>query len=508
MFLPPVIVIKLSELERDISRFKHETLDEVDIAKLWKAFTSVGQYTVDPLVHACRLENFWWRVWGSKQKHLSGLELARLCSHLFNEGFNLGLRRKSDFTGESSSQTTITSYAGSNNHEKGQYQLASGLHTKISLENNTQPVLKKPISLSSQGSRSDALYISPNETEEGKFTANSVPCIVLQPSSINSCETNTERKRIFGPTVPKKRKKVLNKKKQPLVVRRFGSHLSTESVRIADGRTRRRIVKFQSKSDGVSVMNERSDSKLLGNNPKVPFAETRNSLAMAKLKSLNHTHNKMDSKKPDTISFIDDSKKAVFCDKIVKAGVSPVVRVLHDEVTRLGTNELVVQEKMNCTSQTNYLKKNRSTSNNQTSTIFKNSLNDSEHQSAISDTRDLDENPALSPYKFRDLDSNVQDQVDRNPITSETKRSDKIYKTSLKSPVATYNTSKPELLNKEEPRTIRSQMPLNIFAKRPVQPTFSLSESTDKLSISKSQLTLLIEKDRAKIGEDRLPIGK
>ncbi|KAK4227544.1 hypothetical protein QBC38DRAFT_364000, partial [Podospora fimiseda] len=49
--------------------------DEV-IIRWWRAFTAAFRLTGDP--RTGRLENFWWHVWGSDRKNLSGPVLARL----------------------------------------------------------------------------------------------------------------------------------------------------------------------------------------------------------------------------------------------------------------------------------------------------------------------------------------------------------------------------------------------------------------------------------------------
>lgn len=78
---------------------------------------------------------------------------------------------------------------------------------------------------------------------------------------------------------------------------------------------------------------------------------------------------------------------------------------------------------------------------------------------------------------------------------------------NLNSDATTQQEMKPDKPDASKSR-VEGQMSATIFAKRPIQVAISSSTSTDQLSRSKSQLTLLLERDHSSIGEKSQNQGK
>ncbi|RDA89672.1 hypothetical protein CP533_2947 [Ophiocordyceps camponoti-saundersi (nom. inval.)] len=78
MMLPKGIVINTAKVYDEVANFSIVPADR--IWELWHVYTTTNKRLRDPT--ACRLENFWWHVWGSDRRLLSGCTLARLYEHI------------------------------------------------------------------------------------------------------------------------------------------------------------------------------------------------------------------------------------------------------------------------------------------------------------------------------------------------------------------------------------------------------------------------------------------
>lgn len=72
--LPKGIVFDSPAIYTEVAKLPVVPLE--DIHRHWKTYTTTHKKLHDPT--ACRLENFWWHVWGSNRRELSGETLARL----------------------------------------------------------------------------------------------------------------------------------------------------------------------------------------------------------------------------------------------------------------------------------------------------------------------------------------------------------------------------------------------------------------------------------------------
>ncbi|UNI24131.1 hypothetical protein JDV02_009904 [Purpureocillium takamizusanense] len=74
MMLPKGIVINTTNIYKEVASYPTVPADK--IWEYWHVYTITNKKLKDPT--ARRLENFWWQVWGSDRRHLSGRTLARL----------------------------------------------------------------------------------------------------------------------------------------------------------------------------------------------------------------------------------------------------------------------------------------------------------------------------------------------------------------------------------------------------------------------------------------------
>ncbi|PNY29189.1 Uncharacterized protein TCAP_00896 [Tolypocladium capitatum] len=74
MILPKGIVINTTNIYKEVASYPTVPVDKV--WEYWHVYTVTNKKLKDPT--ARRLENFWWQVWGSDRRFLSGRTLARL----------------------------------------------------------------------------------------------------------------------------------------------------------------------------------------------------------------------------------------------------------------------------------------------------------------------------------------------------------------------------------------------------------------------------------------------
>ncbi|KAF5680337.1 hypothetical protein FHETE_462 [Fusarium heterosporum] len=74
MILPKGIVVNSSNIYKEVADFPFVPPNKV--WEYWHVYTTTYKKLKDPT--ACRLENFWWHVWGSDRRFLKGSSLAKL----------------------------------------------------------------------------------------------------------------------------------------------------------------------------------------------------------------------------------------------------------------------------------------------------------------------------------------------------------------------------------------------------------------------------------------------
>ncbi|KAH8816884.1 hypothetical protein F5884DRAFT_238253 [Xylogone sp. PMI_703] len=251
LILPKGIVVNNSpQIETSIEQIDQEPLELKDIAKFWKVYTTTQRRLLDPTAE--RLENYWWRIWGSEKKTLQAATVAKLFAHISNGETIVPLRgppnrdesgpflTKDSRNGPGASSSTILQQPSPTRRSTASSSVASKGTTAP-----PHPILKKSRGPSSSGPRPTARFISPHESQdepepEQEPEPNSPPSpgpnVMARPPSPPVLAS--EKKRLPTKPVGKKKGQVFvasaaASKKRPVLMRRQGSqnsHSSTDSA--------------------------------------------------------------------------------------------------------------------------------------------------------------------------------------------------------------------------------------------------------------------------------------
>ncbi|RKF79888.1 hypothetical protein GcM1_198005 [Golovinomyces cichoracearum] len=519
MHFLPRIVVKSPDIDLHISRIKKQPLDEADIARLWKVFATVRRTIIDPTIQANRLENFWWRVWGSKQKHLSGLSLGKLCSGISDESSDVRL---------CSSQGFVTNYYPpkkySNLHEKRHIEeralnpvTSKPCKSSFSNKSNTtgavpHPILKKTRGTSTNGHRPTARFISPHETEDENHNTCQTTENIHQPASILSGGATNERKRRIEPNVSKKKGAfVITKKKQAVILRRQSPSLSTDAANKVLGITRA--------ANGISISLNKTNSfagRQISGRSRPQILEVSSSISDTGSK--NTTSNSIKSKPFIAVKVESDLQKDSSTEPIEYANSveyqqkfksdtlsNLTLKNSNDDIPRFSSN--YVSDMKLPSSQRTKLPIETTPSSNKHDTVLacsphlnlgnnlkKPSQGQRGSKVELHTLRDETNDNTTSHLKAHEVHSNISSN---KPIIDEINKKDPyIFSTA---PQCIIKSKLSDRKNFRAPVSITAE---NIFAKMPIQSTTPLAmTSMEELSRSKSQLTLLLERDRASIGE-------
>ncbi|RFU32407.1 hypothetical protein B7463_g3920, partial [Scytalidium lignicola] len=243
LILPKGIVVNSPGLNLSIEKINQEPLELTDIAKFWKVYTTTQRRLLDPTAE--RLENYWWRIWGSRQRSLKGATVARLFAHISDGETFMPLRGPPNRDeGGSSLQSTFRHGPGSSSSTT--LQLTSPTRRSTASSSiaskgpapSPHPILKKSRGPSSSGPRPTARFISPHESQdEPEPSSSHSPSshVVARPHSPQNV-AHPERKRSSTKSNKKKGQVTVASttasKKRPVIMRRQGSqnsHSSTDS---------------------------------------------------------------------------------------------------------------------------------------------------------------------------------------------------------------------------------------------------------------------------------------
>ncbi|KAH7372215.1 hypothetical protein BKA64DRAFT_265004 [Cadophora sp. MPI-SDFR-AT-0126] len=242
LILPKGIVVNSDRINESIEKIAAEPLDQAEIARLWKVYTTTKRRLLDPTAE--RLENYWWRIWYSDKKHLNAATIARLFDHISNGPTFVPLRgppnrvegpsppNKSIQHGPGASSTTAL-----NRPRPSGPSTSSGTTTTASSVSRApapipHPILKKTRGPSTGGPRPTARFISPHESEqEGEQNSSISPNshVVVQPPSPDSRQGKADKK-TGTPSRKKTGFSASTKKKRPVIVRRQSSQTSQSSA--------------------------------------------------------------------------------------------------------------------------------------------------------------------------------------------------------------------------------------------------------------------------------------
>lgn len=520
MHFLPRIVVKSPDIDCHISRIKKQPLDEADIARLWKVFATIRRTIIDPTVQANRLENFWWRVWGSKQKHLSGLSLGKLCSGISDESSDVRL---------CSSQGFVTNYhppkKHSNLHEKSLIEeralnpvTSKPCKSSFSNKSNTtgavpHPILKKTRGTSTNGHRPTARFISPHETEDEDQNNCQTTENIHQPASILTGGATNERSRRTEPTVSKKKGAfVITKKKQAVILRRQSPSLSTDAANKVLGITRA--------PNGISISLNKTNSfagRQISGRSRSQILEVSSSISDTGSK--NTTSNSLKSKPSITVKVesalqkhsstgpIEYTNSVEYQQKLKSDTLSNLtLKNSYDEISRFSSN---------------YFSDMKLPSSQRSKLLIETTPISNKHDTVLASSPHLNlGNNLKKPSSQGRSGSKVELHTLRDEANDNTTSHEKAHEfhghmSSNKPIIDGMNKIDPYIFSTTPRCIIKSKLsdrkkfraPVsitaeNIFAKMPIQSTTPIAmTSMEELSRSKSQLTLLLEKDRASIGE-------
>ncbi|CZR63837.1 uncharacterized protein PAC_13734 [Phialocephala subalpina] len=232
LILPKGIVVNSPHVEGDIEKIDASPLDEAEIANFWKVYTTTQRRLLDPTAE--RLENLWWRIWGSRKKSLKGKTVARLFAQI-SDGETFVPLRGPPNRHEGSPPLTTSSRLGPGASSTNNLQRPS--HSRPSTTSSSaasrapgpmpHPILKKTRGPSTTGPRPTARFISPHESQDEDSESPKTHVVVQPPSPTpKSQDPKTDKKTATMQT--KKTFIASAKKKRPVIMRRQSSQSSAE----------------------------------------------------------------------------------------------------------------------------------------------------------------------------------------------------------------------------------------------------------------------------------------
>ncbi|KAM0143074.1 hypothetical protein ACHAO1_000913 [Botrytis cinerea] len=241
LILPKGIVVNSPQIGSTIERIKNDPLDLADIARFWKVYTTTKRRLLDPTAE--RLENYWWRIWGSRSRELDASTVARLFVHISEGDTFVPLRgppnryenekpmNSAAYIGKTASTTSV---ARVRNDSRSSTTLTSVTRTPAPMP---PPILKKTRGPSANGPRPTARFISPPASEDESGSTSTNKGVVQSPSPILEhaapIEEKIEKEKVDRKLMPapasKKFVASASKKKRPIVVRRQSSQTSQSS---------------------------------------------------------------------------------------------------------------------------------------------------------------------------------------------------------------------------------------------------------------------------------------
>lgn len=261
--LPKGIVVNTSTIYQEVANFPQVPPDQV--WKYWRVYTTTNKKLQDPI--ARRLENFWWHVLGSDRRLLSGNVLASIYEHISLGPTFVPLRGPPNrWEGPDSSTPSRPTVHLSGTSQQGE-MLADGkgpsksdlVLSSASRPPPAHPILKKPRGPSTTGPRPTARFISPHESEEEQYMEGDIP-------SSGSTVTPGLEMRTPNPSPPKKKAPVQAKKfvasaghskRRPVIRRKSSSQPSG-------------VPKLTSKDAAAAAPISQSPQEILS--PKTPVA--------------------------------------------------------------------------------------------------------------------------------------------------------------------------------------------------------------------------------------------
>ncbi|CAG8948666.1 hypothetical protein HYFRA_00001786 [Hymenoscyphus fraxineus] len=513
--LPKGFVVNSDQIEGNIERIASEPVGVEDIAKIWKVYTTTKRRLLDPTAE--RLENYWWRIWGSRRRHLDGATVARLFANISDGQSFVPLRGPPNRDeGDTPVKKNILLAPESTTSTTPQRPNPRPIRNHTSSSSNLSrpptvmphPILKKTRGPSSNGPRPTARFVSPHESEhetEPASSSTSNAHVVVQPPSPLAPEDTKADKKSSATTRKKPTKPTFvatsaTKKKRPVMPRRQSSQTSQVSQISNTSSATGSPASLQSPAQrtltelGVARGKRAASSRFQENFSPTLRTPVAKPGSKAKSKSIERSTSSERSKSNERTKSNERSKS--------KEGknVSPKKLVQEEpelEFEGIGPNELISVIPSISTS---------------SSIIGQRLQEEAQSNGSKASQRSSPEKPS-QPGLVRKLSGMGRREGSKSSasiaptLTAVTTHGDSTQ--DVRSENMNPSTSAKD---KGKGRAIGEYQP-DIFAKRPVQTVASpsTSEYSASLARSKSQLTLLLEKDqkdRAKNAGHGSPNGK
>ncbi|TVY48558.1 hypothetical protein LOCC1_G000878 [Lachnellula occidentalis] len=505
-------------IEGSIESVDINPLDPADIARLWKVYTTTKRRLLDPTAE--RLENYWWRIWGSRKRELKGAMVARLFAQISDGHTFVPL-------GGPPNVDAIAPPLESNNRFRSGAASATALHQPSHSSPNTtssssiiprastalpHPILKKTRGPSTSGPRPTARFVSPHESEretEPDSPTSTNSHVVVQPPSPDPESIRNGRKSSVPPGPKKTTGFVASsaaKKKRPVVVRRQSSQNSQSSTDSPhpSGST-------QTPSQRTPTASEQAQAR---SKHTVPSKFQENFSPSSRSSASSSTQKHRAASKDRTASKASDSKRNLAHKTSVEkglrsrrqeaaeAGPSDRLRLVEDQqdtVEDLTSGELeqhemqrALLEQANASTEKPLQSPSKDRAQLQQKPLK--SRSDNDRSGDTGGLRMLPHNSKLTTSAAPTLTTaTANGQLDLKDPTVE------------KSGRNFVSTSSPSI----DKGKGRDSDDTGAFTKRAVQPVAQAEfEPTGPLSRSKSQLTLLLEKDRSRGSGDPTSNGK
>ncbi|KAI0125244.1 hypothetical protein BJ170DRAFT_496497 [Xylariales sp. AK1849] len=247
MILPKGIVLNTDRVYKEVATYP--TVPPEKIYEYWHVYTTTFNKLKDPT--ASRLENFWWHVMGSDRRFLSGPTLAKLFEDISNGPTFVRLRGPPNrYEGPSSPPIPIAQNAPTPGSQAvtretryaGQLERKTDVTRPIQSSSSkpppVHPILKKPRGPSASGPRPTARFVSPPQTEgedDNKESAIGVSATAVTNAATDlkaaSNSTTKERQKKSAGNTPKKKSTSFvassATKRRPAMPRRPSSQSST-----------------------------------------------------------------------------------------------------------------------------------------------------------------------------------------------------------------------------------------------------------------------------------------
>ncbi|KAI1456827.1 hypothetical protein F4805DRAFT_467847 [Annulohypoxylon moriforme] len=243
MILPKGIVFNRNDIYAEIAKYDIVPLEQIHAA--CHVFTTTSRELVDPT--ARRLENFWTRVLGGDRRYLPGTVIARLFKSISEEESFVKLRGPpnryeppSPPRPESKAESALKVQANPETSVGGPSEPGSKDKVKSTKSTPTStkqphPILKKPRGPSSSGPRPTARFVSPpgsdgegDDGKEGDVGSSGSTAVNHSGDSKGSTSSTAkeERKKTINTTPKKKIVASTASRRRPAMPRRISSQSS------------------------------------------------------------------------------------------------------------------------------------------------------------------------------------------------------------------------------------------------------------------------------------------